>query len=266
MVDVRISELPAATSVAATDLFEVSQGGSPYTSRKATGTQVQSFVLGSYAGASTITTLGTIGTGAWQATTISVTYGGTGASTAAGARTNLGAAASGANSDITSLSGLTTALSVAQGGTGATTAANARTNLGLGTAATMIGPSGAIVGTTDTQTLSGKTLTNPVVTNYTETLVSSTGSTTIDLANGTVFKITTNGATTITLPTSVVGKSYVIIVAYGGAHTITWAGGSTIKWAGGTGPTVTSVNAKFDIFTFFCDGTNTYGSIFGQNF
>lgn len=38
----------------------------------------------------------------------------------------------GANSDITSLSGLTTALSIAQGGTGATTAAAARTGLGLG--------------------------------------------------------------------------------------------------------------------------------------
>jgi hypothetical protein len=47
------------------------------------------------------------------------------------ARGNLGAAASGANSDITSLSGLTTALSIAQGGTGATTAAAARTNLGI---------------------------------------------------------------------------------------------------------------------------------------
>ncbi|MEM5356571.1 phage tail protein [Enterobacter kobei] len=42
----------------------------------------------------------------------------------------------GANSDITSLSGLTTALSISQGGTGDKTAAGARTNLGLGTAAT----------------------------------------------------------------------------------------------------------------------------------
>ena len=53
-------------------------------------------------------------------TDITVADGGTGASTAANARSNLGAAASGANSDITSLSGLTTALSVAQGGTGIT--------------------------------------------------------------------------------------------------------------------------------------------------
>jgi hypothetical protein len=59
-----------------------------------------------------------------------LTNGGTGAATAAAARTNLGAAASGANSDITSLAGLTTALSLAQGGTGATTAAAGRTNLG----------------------------------------------------------------------------------------------------------------------------------------
>jgi hypothetical protein len=46
------------------------------------------------------------------------------------ARGNLSAAKSGANSDITSLSGLTTALSIAQGGTGATSASAARTALG----------------------------------------------------------------------------------------------------------------------------------------
>lgn len=57
--------------------------------------------------------------------TIPVASGGTGSTTASGARTALSAASSGANSDITSLTGLTTALSVAQGGTGATTLAGA---------------------------------------------------------------------------------------------------------------------------------------------
>jgi hypothetical protein len=52
--------------------------------------------------------------------TLGVGNGGTGAGTAATARSNLGAAAAGPNSDITSLSGLTTALSVGQGGTGVT--------------------------------------------------------------------------------------------------------------------------------------------------
>ncbi|ELJ5794545.1 phage tail protein, partial [Enterobacter roggenkampii] len=47
-----------------------------------------------------------------------------------------GKAAKGANDDITSLSGLTTALSLEQGGTGSTTATGARKNLGLGTSAT----------------------------------------------------------------------------------------------------------------------------------
>ncbi|EKI0253281.1 phage tail protein [Enterobacter asburiae] len=42
----------------------------------------------------------------------------------------------GSNSDITELKGLTTALSVNQGGTGSTTASGARTNLGLGNSAT----------------------------------------------------------------------------------------------------------------------------------
>lgn len=48
---------------------------------------------------------------------------------------NANAAHNGANSDITSLLGLTTPLSIAQGGTGSTTASAARTALGLGAAA-----------------------------------------------------------------------------------------------------------------------------------
>lgn len=73
--------------------------------------------------------------------TVPVASGGTGATTASGARTNLGLgsiATQNSNSvTITggSISGITD-LAVADGGTGASTAADARTNLGLGTAAT----------------------------------------------------------------------------------------------------------------------------------
>jgi len=66
---------------------------------------------------------------------LAVANGGTGGTTQATARTGLGAAASGANSDITSLSGLTTALSVAQGGTGATSLSSGGVVLGAGTSA-----------------------------------------------------------------------------------------------------------------------------------
>ena len=60
---------------------------------------------------------------------IPVTQGGTGATSAKGAREKLYAAESGGNSDITSISGLTTALSVSQGGTGAKNASDARGNI-----------------------------------------------------------------------------------------------------------------------------------------
>lgn len=63
-------------------------------------------------------------------TPLPLSSGGVGSVTAAGGRLNLGAAASGANSDITSLSGLTTAVPLIEGGTGAATASGALANLG----------------------------------------------------------------------------------------------------------------------------------------
>ncbi|MCU4709939.1 phage tail protein [Acinetobacter pittii] len=66
--------------------------------------------------------------------TAAISQGGTGATTAADARSNLGAAGSGVNTDITEIKGLTTVLSIAQGGTGGNTAINAKVALGLGDA------------------------------------------------------------------------------------------------------------------------------------
>jgi len=82
-----------------------------------------------------ITTANITGGSITGITDLAVADGGTGASTAANARTNLSAAASGANSDITSLSGLTTPLTVAQGGIGAATLTANNVLLGNGTSA-----------------------------------------------------------------------------------------------------------------------------------
>jgi hypothetical protein len=112
------------------------------------------------------------------------------------------------------------------------------------------------------------TITNPTITNYVETLYApSAGSAfTISLANGTVQEISLNANGTITLPSSTAGKSFTIIVTYSGSYSLTWAGGGTLKWAGGTTPTATSTSGKYDIFNFYQDGTNTYGSVFGLNY
>ena len=74
-------------------------------------------------------------------------------------RSNLvsGLAASGANSDITSLSGLTTPISVAQGGTGAATLTGILKGSGTSAITAVTAPSGDLVGTSDTQSLSNKT-------------------------------------------------------------------------------------------------------------
>ena len=119
-----------------------------------------------------------------------------------------------------------------------------------------------------TMTLINKTLSNPTITNYTETYYAPAAGTafTVDLANGTVQRFTSSGNITITLPTSATGKSYVIEIAYSGAHTVTFSGGSTIKWSAATAPTATSVSGKIDRYVFECDGTNTLGADGGRNF
>jgi len=94
-----------------------------------------------YAGQTSITTLGTIATGTWNATDIGVAHGGTGSSTASGARTNLGVAI-GSDvqaydaqlADIAALSPTDGNIIIGDGSNFVLESGNtARTSLGLGT-------------------------------------------------------------------------------------------------------------------------------------
>jgi hypothetical protein len=84
----------------------------------------------------------------------------------------------------------------------------------------------------------------------------STTTYTVDLANGTVFDLTSASAVTITMPSAAAGKSFTIIVKTAPA----WSG--TILWASATVPSATTIS----IYSFISDGTSWYGMEAGNGF
>lgn len=177
-------------------------GGGTVTSVDASGgTTGLSFTGGPVTNTGTLTVAGTL----------AIASGGTGATSASGARLTLLAAGSGANSDITSLTGLTTALTIGQGGTGvATTPTNGQLLIGNGTnysVATITPGSGVSVtnsagGITIAATGSGGTVTSVAVSGGTTGLTTSggpiTGTGTITFAGTLVVANGGTGTTTLT--------------------------------------------------------------------
>jgi hypothetical protein len=173
-----------------------------------------------------VNALGTISSGVWNGTEITVPYGGTGVAT---------------------LTGI-----VKGNGQSAFSAAVAGTDY--------VTPTGTE--TLTNKTLTNPTVTNYVETPYT---ANSSTAITLALTNGTVQIITLTGNATITMPTATSGKSFLLMLKQDGtgSRTVTW---STVKWPAGTAPTITSTASKQDIFSFFADGTNWYGVTVSQNY
>lgn len=78
---------------------------------------------------------------------------------------------------------------------------------------------------------------------------------------GAIATITLAANRTMAAPTNLKTGTYILIVIQDGvgSRTITW--NAVFKWAAGASPVLsTAINAK-DIISFFCDGTNLYGSM-----
>ena len=122
-----------------------------------------------------------------------------------------------------------------------------------------------VVGVNATQTLTAKTLTNPTITNYIETVVAIgtvSSSHTLSLTSGTVqtATLTASTACTFTMPTATAGKSFILLLkqaATTGNGTATFTG---VKFNVVGTPTMTATAGRMDIFSFVSDGTNWYGS------
>ncbi len=179
-----------------------------------------------------------------------------------------------ATSHLTSLT-LGTPLAVLQGGTGSNIASGARTNLGATATGSNIftAANAAVVrteidavGVTATQTLTNKTIEGAILNNgYTEevfAVVDGAGAV-LDPNNGSIQTWTLGASRTPTQANWAAGQSITLMVNdTASAFTVTWTTLGVV-WVGGTAPSLLP-SGGFTVITLWKVGTTIYGALVGQ--
>ncbi len=114
----------------------------------------------------------------------------------------------------------------------------------------------------------------PRFTDYAETYTTpaiSSGTLTLNIENGNVFRVSRNANITTVTISNPAGSgnacSFTLIFdANGSSYTTTWP--AAVKWPGGTAPTITTTASRSDMFVFYTNngGTTWYAMTAAQNF